>query len=197
MSSPTASPARLASLDRAVRPGPVRRWISGAAHACLRLAGFVPSNHVRRFVYRSFGMKIGRGSHLYMGAEIRSAHRIAIGSGCSIGHAAILDGRGGLTIGNNVNLSTGVWIWTMEHDPQSPAFGVRVQPVAIGDFAWISCRAVVLPGVTIGTGAIVAAGAVVVKDVAPFTIVGGVPAKPIGERRRDLAYDLSDYTPLI
>ncbi len=193
-SSPTVG---LAALDANLQPGRARRWLGGLAFLVLAIAGRIPSNHARLLVYRMFGMKIGRGSHIYMGAEVRSPHRSRIGSGCSIGHGAILDGRGRLTIGNNVNLSSGVWIWTMEHDPNSPTFAVRHQPVVIGDFAWLSCRVVVLPGVTVGEGAIVAAGAVVTKDVEPYAIVGGVPARRIGERSRDLRYDLSVYTPMI
>ena len=84
----------------------------------------------------------------------------------------------------------GVWIWTMEHDPQDSYYGVKGGAVTIEDYAWISCRVVILPGVTIGKGAVVAAGAVVTKDVAPYTIVGGVPAKKIGTRTKDLRYQL-------
>ncbi len=84
----------------------------------------------------------------------------------------------------------GVWIWTMEHDPQDPLYRVKGGPVIIEDYVWISCRVVILPGVTIGEGAVVAAGAVVTKDVAPYTIVGGVPAKEIGTRTKDLRYRL-------
>lgn len=187
----------LRSIDGALRPGTVRRWVGGAAFLLLRLVGYVPSNRIRRLTYRMLGMTIGTGTHIYMGAEVRSPHLIRLGMGTSIGHRAILDGRGGLTIGNNANLSTGVWIWTMEHNPNSPTFEVRRQPVNIGDYAWISCRAVILPGVTIGKGAIVAAGAVVTRDVEPYAIVGGVPAKTIGRRSTDLRYELSEYTPMI
>jgi maltose O-acetyltransferase len=71
-----------------------------------------------------------------------------------------------------------------------PNFGCESAPVVIEDFAWISCRTVVLPGTRIGKGAVVAAGAVVTKDVEPYSIVAGVPAKKIGERSRDLNYYL-------
>jgi len=188
---------RLGSLDAALQPGPIRRWLSGILFLVLRLAGYIPSNHLRLLAYRMVGMRIGRGSHIYMGAEIRSPHLIRIGTGSSIGHRAILDGRGSLAIGSNVNLSTGVWVWTMDHDPRSPTFDSRKAAVVIGDFVWLSCRVVVLPGVTIGEGAVAAAGAVVTRDVSPYTIVGGVPAIPIGERPRGLRYELSEYTPLI
>lgn len=116
--------------------------------------------------------------------------KLSIGKNSIIGNDAMLDARNGITIGNNVSLSMGVWIWTMEHDPQDPYFGAKGGSVVIGDYAWISCRVVILPGVTIGKGAVVAAGAVVTKDVAPFTIVGGVPARTLGKRTKDLRYTL-------
>ncbi|MCX6031989.1 MAG: acyltransferase [Chloroflexi bacterium] len=160
--------------------------------------GHVPSQHLRRWGYRRlFGLTIPRTSVIYSGAEIRAPYNVVIGEFTSIGHHAILDGRGGLTIGSNVNLSTGVWIWTNEHDAQDPDFKITSAPVAIEDYAWLSCRVVVLPGVIIGRGAVVAAGAVVTKDVEPFTIVAGVPAKPIGKRSPALRYCLSGYVPIV
>lgn len=158
--------------------------------------GLVPSQRIRRFLYtRVFGMQLGKTAIIYGGAEIRMPWRIVVGEHTSIGHRAILDGRMGLRIGNNVNLSTGVWIWTLQHDPQSPSFATTGDQVVIEDYAWISCRVVILPGVTIGRGAVVAAGAVVTKDVPPYAIVGGVPAKVIGERTSNLAYELDWYQP--
>ncbi len=140
-------------------------------------------------------MKIGKTTVIYGGAEIRDPRNIAIGEHSIVGHRAILDGRSGLVIGNNVNLSTGIWIWTMEHDPQSPDFATKGGPVTIEDYVWVSCRVVILPNVRIGRGAVVAAGAVVTKDIPPYVIVGGVPAKAIGRRNQDLRYQLSWYQP--
>lgn len=62
--------------------------------------------------------------------------------------------------------------------------GQRLSSVAIGDYAWICCRSIILPGITIGEGAVVASGAIVTKDVPPYTIVGGTPAKIIGYREK-------------
>jgi acetyltransferase-like isoleucine patch superfamily enzyme len=142
-------------------------------------------------------MRIGAMSVVYGRVEIRAPRGIVIGDGSSIGHDSKLDGRGGLTIGRSVNLSSGVWIWTADHDLNSPTFSCRSAPVVIEDYAWLSGRCVVLPGVRVGRGAVVACGAVVTKDVEPFTIVGGVPARPIGKRSMDLDYSLSSVIPLI
>ncbi|MBT9489739.1 MAG: acyltransferase [Rubrivivax sp.] len=141
-------------------------------------------------------MRIGANSYIYMGAEIRHPKGIEIGDDCIIGHRSILDGRLGIKIGKNVNFSTGVWIWTVQHDPQDSNFKDEGGAVIIEDYAWISCRVVILPNVRIGTGAVVAAGAVVTSDVDPYTIVGGVPARKIGERNRDLRYRLGSGPPI-
>jgi len=136
------------------------------------------------------GARLGRRIVMYYGADILSPRRLVIGNDCSIGFHVTLDARGGLRIGDNCNISSQVAIWTGSHDVNSTDFKYVSSPVAIEDRAWISFRAVILGGVTIGEGAVVAAGAVVTKDVPPFTIVAGVPARMIGERRRDLDYIL-------
>jgi acetyltransferase-like isoleucine patch superfamily enzyme len=93
-------------------------------------------------------------------------------------------------IGRNVNLSSEVLIRTAQHDYQSPDFKTVFHPVKIEDYVWLGPRCIILPGVTVGEGAVVAAGAVVTKDVEPYTLVGGVPAKKIGERPKNLQYTL-------
>ncbi len=109
-----------------------------------------------------------------------------------INRDVLLDGRKGLRIGNNVSISEGAVILTLEHDPNSPDFANRGATVQIEDYVFVGARAIILPAVTVCRGAVVAAGAVVTHDVAPYTIVGGVPARPISERSRDLHYQL-DY----
>jgi acetyltransferase-like isoleucine patch superfamily enzyme len=93
--------------------------------------------------------------------------------------------------GDDVSIGPEAVIITLGHDPRSTDFADLGGPVRICDHAWVACRAIVLPNVTIGEGAIVAAGAVVTRNVAPFTIVAGAPARPVGERRRDLTYRLN------
>ncbi|WP_425562996.1 DapH/DapD/GlmU-related protein [Mucilaginibacter gynuensis] len=83
-------------------------------------------------------------------------------------------------------------IWTLHHDYNTTDFAQVGKTVVIEDYAWLCSRSVILPGVTIGKGAVVAAGAVVTRDVQPYTVVGGIPAKPIAKRMEDLTYDLGD-----
>ena len=96
-----------------------------------------------------------------------------------------------MRIGNHVDIATDVMIYNSEHNVESDYFQAEDRPVIIEDYVFIGPRAIILPGVKIGKGAIIAAGAVVTKEVAPYAIVGGVPAKIIGERKnKNLNYKL-------
>ncbi len=157
----------------------------------LAITGVIPSHTIRNGLYRYiYKVDLGKNSVLYYGAEIRAPWNLHIGEGTIIGDKAILDARSGIYIGNNVNFSTGVWIWTLQHNVNSPSFGVdgEGKAVVIHDRVWVSCRTVILPGVEIGEGATVAAGAVVTKSLGEFKIYGGVPAKEIGSRNSELTY---------
>lgn len=157
----------------------------------LHCVGHVPCHNYRRFYYRLFGMKIGKGSTLHMHARFYNPFNIAIGEDSTIGEDAVLDGRDKLIIGNHVDIATGVMIYNAEHDIKDPSFRAIHAPVIIQDYVFIGPRAIILPGVTIKKGAVVGAGAVVTKDVGEGLIVGGVPAKQIGERGiKDLDYRL-------
>lgn len=159
----------------------------GLSRYLVYLVGHIPSHHIRNALYRlAFGVSIGEESTVHFRARFYHPRGVAIGRRTSIGNDAFLDGRWGITIGDMVNFGGEVQIFTAEHDPQSPTFETVGGPVAIHDRCYVGTRVVILPGVTIGEGAVVATGAVVTKDVEPYTIVGGVPAKPIGERTREI-----------
>ena len=148
----------------------------------LRWTGYIPSHYVRRFVYRFWGIKIGKGSAIHMGAVFYYPPNITIGDDSIIGEGTVLDGRDKLIIGNHVDIASEVMIYNGQHDINSENFKAVFAPVTIEDYVFIGPRAIILPGVTVKKGAVVGAGAVVTKDVEEFTVVGGVPAKPISER---------------
>ncbi|MEO7002970.1 MAG: oligosaccharide flippase family protein [Ktedonobacterales bacterium] len=159
---------------------------------------YIPSYTLRYVWYhRILGWNIERQTTILMGQYIQmtgirtSGRRVSIGAGTVINQGCLIYTSGGLLIGAHVSISPGVSLVTGTHDINDPTFPSDYQPIIIDDYAWIGTRAVILRGVTIGQGAVVMAGAVVTHDVAPYTVVGGVPAKPIQERKlHTLTYEL-------
>jgi maltose O-acetyltransferase len=145
---------------------------------------------IRNFFYRRAGVVLPRSSSIHWRAEFYAPEGVVVGEHCIVGDTCFLDGRSGLTLGRNVNIGSHVSIYTRQHDVDSPDFAEVGAPVHIGDRAWIASHVIVLPGVTIGEGAVVAAAAVVTKDVAPYTMVGGNPARAIRARNPNLNYTL-------
>ena len=154
--------------------------------------GLVPSHHIRRFVYRALGAEIGKNVVFHFRTEVRGLYRLKIGDGTIIGDNALLSAQRGLTIGKNVNLSSNVSIYSGAHDHRDPYFrstAATTRPITIGDRVWIGSNAIILTGVNIGDGAVVCAGCVVTKDVEPYAVVAGIPAKKVNERPHDLKYE--------
>ena len=172
----------------------IRNHIVGLAYLSLRWVASIPSHRLRNLLLRYvYGLKLDAKAILHKGFRLRKPSQIHIGAGSVIGEKCELDGRKGLYIGKNVNVSSEVLFYTLQHDTQDPTFGTVGAPIYVEDFSWISVRAIVLPGVTIGEGAVVAAGAVVVSNVEPYTIVAGIPAKVMGTRPSSLDYCPADY----
>ncbi|MFH1967237.1 MAG: acyltransferase, partial [Patescibacteria group bacterium] len=124
--------------------------------------GFIPFHHIRRFFYRLFGMRIGAGSTLHMMGRIYDPRYIKIGRDSIVGEKFTLDGRrqlpdskGGIVIGDHVDMASEVMIWTSQHDVHSPDFHPIEDQVVIEDYVFIGPRAIILPGVTVGRGAVV------------------------------------------
>lgn len=154
----------------------------------------IPSRHFRLFYLRLLGVKIGH-SFICRNTVISGPSGLKIGNGCSIGWHCLLDARGCIDIADDVNISSYVKIITAGHDIHSSSFESTKGKVCIESKAWLATGCTVLEGVRIGYGAVVAAGAVVTKDVPPFAVMGGVPAKKIAERVSNLDYHL--YLPPI
>lgn len=149
----------------------------------LTCAGHFPSHLFRLFMYQMGGMKIGKGTRIHMWARFYKPEGITIGDDTIIGDHVFLDGRAPLTIGNHVNIASQLMVYNSQHDIDAEDFHAVNGPVTIEDYVFIGPRVTILPNTTIGKGAVIAAGAVVTKDVAPFTVVGGVPAQFIKERQ--------------
>lgn len=121
--------------------------------------------------------------------EIRSPWNLIIKKGAIIGDKCVLDARSGLIIGESANLSSEVNIWTLQHDMHDLKFCGKGAPVFIGKRAWLSTRTIILPGVDIGEGSVVAAGCIVTKSTAPFTVNAGIPNRCVGTRNKLIDYD--------
>lgn len=160
----------------------------------LHVATYIPSHTIRNFIWRAFGLKLGKNSTLHTGLRVFDPRNIKIGQGTIVGYASFIDGRDKVAIGNHTDIASEVMIYNSEHDLTDADFSATLAPVKIGDYVFVGPRAIILAGVTIGDGAVVGAGAVVTKDVDPYTIVGGVPAKIIGERQlKDPHYKLGRF----
>lgn len=197
------------------RSGAGRRFalLPAARLFCIRVANYL-TNHVVAYVpsftfrhlwyQRVMGVDIAEGAGVSMRTFMwsygpRQVRRsgASIGRNTRISQGCTIDLRSGLSIGNNVSVSPEVMILAGTHDVHAPRFNDVAGFVAIEDHVWIGARAIVLPGVTLGRGAVVAAGSVVTKNVAPMTIVAGVPAKPVGMRdSAATAYELDGPLPL-
>lgn len=173
----------------------IRRIFSGIFDFYLflgTLTGFLPSHLIRGLLYRTvFGIRIGWQTHIHMGLRFYNPWNIKIDRNTVIGDGVFLDGRHDLIIGSNVSIASEVMIYNSQHDLDSQDFHAIEAPVVIEDYVFIGPRAIIIPGITIGRGAGVAAGAVVTHDVPAYHIVGGVPAKFIRERSKNLHYRLS------
>lgn len=169
---------------------PTREYVLNAFVSRVPLVG------LRMRLYRLCGVRLAAPTRttILTSTDVCAPRGIAIGAGTVIGRRCLLDGRGGLTIGENVNISGYSILISGAHEVDDADFGGWVAPTVVGDRAWIGVRAVILGGISIGEGAVVAAGAVVTRDVEPFKVVAGVPARVIKERRQDLSYAL-DYRP--
>lgn len=156
--------------------------------------GYFPSQFIRNAVYKHvFFMNIQEGVTIRYGLKLLGMSGISIDKGSALGDECWLDGRFGIKIGKNVNIASQVHMWSASYDMNDPYFRSNpktVGPIIIDDNAWIGPHTTILDNVHIGEGAVICAGAVVTKDVEPFTVVAGIPAKKIKERNRDIRYKL-------
>lgn len=164
----------------------IHNWYISFNWLWIRFFCAFPSKHFRVFclnlhknVNVDYSVPINQGFSWRKGPMI-------IQAGTSIGIDNMFDSRNGLYIGKNVCFSDNVKIWTMHHDYNDIHFAIKGGKVEIQDFVWVGCNVNILPGVTIGEGAVIASGSVVTKDISPYTVVGGIPAKKIADRKKQI-----------
>ncbi|PZX45750.1 putative colanic acid biosynthesis acetyltransferase WcaF [Roseinatronobacter thiooxidans] len=136
----------------------------------------------RRAMLRAFGARVGTDVHVYPSARITIPWNLTLGAGCSVGDHAILYALGPITLGPRATVSQYAHLCAGSHDWRDPAMPLTKPPITIGADVWICADVFVGPGVKVGDCAILGARAVVVRDVAPRSIVAGNPARPMGTR---------------
>ena len=158
-------------------------------YLCNHWVSKIPSHSFRLWFYRNvMKFNIGKASYVLMNCSFDCAEGLIIGNSSTFNANCRIDARGGILIGNNVSISSDVIILTADHDIDKPDMEGRQKKVVIDDYVWIGTRATILPGVHIGYGAVVAAGAVVTRNVSAHQVVAGVPAKVIKERKCKSGY---------
>ncbi len=155
----------------------------------------LPGHWLRLLWLRVLGVKLGRGVCVFRGTTVIGAQELVLGDRVQIGFRVVLDARGGLTVGEDVLVSSDSQLLTANHNVDSDDFERQVAPIEIADHAWIATRAIVLAGVSVGQGAVVSAGGVATRDVPARTVVGGVPARRVAERSGGIDYRLGGRRP--
>jgi putative colanic acid biosynthesis acetyltransferase WcaF len=117
-----------------------------------------------------------------------------MGPRSTIGQRCYIDARGGIRVDSDVSISREAALLTATHIPDDPEFAAELAPIRLEQRCWIGMRSLVMPGVQVGEGAVVAAGALVTSDVERYTVVAGIPAKALRKRREPLSYRL-DWRP--
>lgn len=168
-----------------------KRLLAGsiAAYVYNAFVGHIPLRALRRSYLKLYLASYGENTSVQMGCQFLNGRKVHFGERNIINFGCLFDGRRyEIRTGSDVSIGPEATILNLGHDPQSPDFADKGGNVVIGDRVWICYRAIILPGVRIGEGAVVAAGAVVTRDVEPFSIVAGCPARKVGERNRSLSY---------
>jgi len=163
-------------------------WLESLLLYWLTMVGNIPSHQIRRYFYLYAGIKIGAQSTFHWRCRFFHPKGISVGSNTIIGNDSFLDGRRGISIGNCVVTGSEIAIYTLQHDIEDPDFVVKGGSVIVDDYVYLGTRTIILPGVHLGYGSVAMAGAVVTHDVPAYHIVGGIPAKFVRERRRELRY---------
>lgn len=162
--------------------GVVRRVLWYAANALVLGSWWLPWSGLKRVLLRAFGARVGRGVVIKPRANVKYPWRLHVGDHAWIGEGVWIDNIAEVRIGSHACISQGAYLCTGNHDWSDPRFALTARPIEIGDQAWVCAGALIGPGLRVGEGSVVAAGAVVARSTAPWTIVRGNPAEPVGRR---------------
>lgn len=163
----------------------------------IAIADYFERRRLYKF-YSTFGC-VGRNVHIRNNPSVSSTNKLVVGDNVWIGDNFYARAEGGITIGSGTIISRNVEIWTSNHnydadDLTMVPYDKRMicKPVVIGENVWIGTRVILIPGVSIGEGAVIGAGSVVTKDVPPCAVVGGNPAKILKYRNKEKYYRLKE-----
>ena len=151
-------------------------------NALLVRASWNPFMGIKIILLKAFGAKIGRRLIIKNNVNIKFPWRLVVGDDCWIGEGVWIDNLDAVTIESDVCISQGAMLLTGNHDYTLPSMPYRNAPIRIDSGAWVGAKAIVCPGVTVGTHAVLTVGSVATKDVQPRTICQGNPAKEIRKR---------------
>jgi putative colanic acid biosynthesis acetyltransferase WcaF len=160
------------------------RALWGLAHLLLVRWTPRPMHGWRRLVLVAFGARLARGCHIYPRAEIWAPWNLECGPQATIADGAVVYNPSPVRLGSHAIVSQHGYLCGATHDCDDPAFPLVSAPITLGDYAWVCARATVQPGVTLGDGAVLALGAVATRDLEPWTVYAGVPARRLKPRAR-------------
>ncbi len=170
-----------------------------AKHYWDRFLVYVTNHLISRVVFskvrlvwyrRVMKFQIGAESSILTDFKVARRGNLRIGNNTVVNNGCRFDNRFRIELGNNVSVSYGTKIFTKGHDITCPDFSTNGDVVKLEDYSWICAEAILLPGVTVGKGAVVLTGAVVPKSVEAFAVVGGNPAAKVSERPQNQRYQL-------
>jgi len=144
---------------------------------------FIPISGLKCALLMLFGAKIGQGVYIKPGVRVKFPWYLTVGDYCWLGEDLWIDNLTDVRIGSNVCISQGAYLCTGNHDWTTPNMKLFRKPIRVDDGSWVGARAILCPGVSIGSGSIVAAGSVVTRSIGEYEVWAGNPAVFVRERR--------------
>ena len=149
-------------------------WLFGGLP--LFRSSILPFSGLRVALLRMFGASIGTGTVIHSEVTVKYPWHLEIGNHCWVGERAWIDNLITVRLGDSVCVSQGCYICTGNHDWRDPSFGLIVRPVELQDGAWAGAMSTLLPGVTLGEGAVAGAGSVISQNIPSYEVHAGNPA---------------------